>query len=430
MGFRYCIFECAEKFGDVLKGHDRIAFNCDPRQFACASLVGKCLIGMVDGVACTVEITAPWSFTCVSRNFDPVMYSYAEVDCDAPFRTESSLTDLGPHLNYSNDPHVEAGVVFGGQDRASGHPMNTYAAVWSDAGTRWELLPDLSADSVWSFPHGGNSDATILVGFSTPGADRLISHAVQWIYSGGWTISALPLPAGAVWAVATATSEDGALVAGEAGFGMPYRQVAVLWSRDGAGVWTVENLDTAGGVRAYAVGLDASGDTVFGNSLLSGNAHWHATRWARNASGGWDTTSLPTLPLPSGTGPEEVDTEIVMARGGICVGCSQDAMEAGWPKKAVMWDAAGAVMDLGVGPNTEATDFRGDQIVGRDFDSERAFAWSPANGKIDIHPTGWDFSEAWGIDADGRIVGIGKLAGALHQFLLVPGAALSMRQET
>ncbi len=430
MSLRYCIFECAEKFGNVLKGGGRIAFQCAPLQTGCGDLIGKCLRGTVCGVVCTVEVTGPWSFTCVWHNRDPVMSSPMEVDCNERLRTYGNLTDLGPHLNYGSDPHVEAGVVFGGQDRISGHPKNTYAAVWSDAGTGWELLPDLSADSVWSFPHGGNSDATILVGFSTPGADRRISHAVQWVYSGGWTISALPLPAGAVWAVATATSDDGALVVGEASFAMPYRQVAVLWSRDGAGVWTAENLDTAGGVRAYAVGLDTSGDTVFGNSLLPGNTVSHATRWTRNTEGGWDTTSLPTLPLPTDTNPEEVDTEIVMARGGECVGLSRDAMETGWPKKAVMWDAAGAIMDLGVGPNTEATDFRGDQIVGRDFDSKRAFVWSPATGKVDIHPAGWDFSEAWGIDADGRIVGIGKLGGIYHQFLLVPGSTLSMRQET
>ena len=420
MGLRYCIFECAEKFGDVLKGHNRIAFKCDPRQTRCANLVGTCLRGIVDGVVCTVEITGPWSFNCTTRNLDPVMNFPEEVNCDVAMQSTGTLIDLGPHLNYSNDPHVEAGIVFGGQDRDSGHPKNTYAAVWRDAGTGWQLLPELSADSVWSFPHGGSSDATILVGFSTPGADRLISHAVQWEYSGSWVISALPLPVGAVWAVARATSDDGALVVGEAGFSTLPRNVAVLWSRDGAGVWTVENLGTAGGARAYGVGLGTTGDTVFGNSLLPGNAVSHATRWTGNGDGGWDTASLAVLPVPDGTDPEDVFTEIVMARSGECVGNSQDAMEAGSPGKAVRWDAAGVIADLGAGPETEATDFSGDQVVGRDFDSGRAFAWSAATGKVDIHPAGWDFSEAWGIDAGGSIVGIGKLDGSFRQFLLVP----------
>lgn len=318
---------------------------------------------------------------------------------DAPRRGVAaagySFATLGPYLKYSEDPRIRGGTVYAARDRASSDRFGVTAAIWDNG---WTTLPDPAPGQRRSLAHNGRGD--VVTGYVWGGGATDIPRACIWERSGGsWACTPLPTPAGAGESFANDVTGDGALVTGqcEAASGV---SLPVVWRRTAAG-WAMETLPDDG-LRGEAADIAADGSVIVGSTVTPGG--WRAVRWTPDGTG-WQRTLLPTA---AGAATHSY----VTAHGdAITVGASATITGG---LDAAMWDAGGAFTALGVSSDAEAFDHRNGRVVGADSDfsdgQPRAFLWTAAEGPTHIHPPGWTWSIASGIDGDGRIVGVRGMA--------------------
>lgn len=232
---------------------------------------------------------------------------------------------------------------------------------------------------------------------------ELVSHGVLWEPNGSTTAlgNLEPHDINASGVVVGAMPVSGALGTSH----------ATRWS---SGVTT--DLGTLGGISSMAFAVSDAG-WVVGQSLLANNA---TTRAFLVANGG-----MIDLGTNGGTGSRAMDIQ------GLTVVGIADA--AGNVPHATRWTltASGTVaskLDLGMLPgavNSAAFGVNASgTIVGNSGDA--AFRWSAGvmkNLNTEIAAgSGWHLTRATGIDAAGRIVGVGKHFGLQRAFILTPRA--------
>ena len=234
------------------------------------------------------------------------------------------------------------------------------------------------------------------------------------------------------WSTATKVSETNIV-----GYASDNNQnvTALRWSNNN----TIEILSVTGELNSAAMAI--SGHTSVGiawpkdepsplhlfpdRPLTSGAI---AIRWNEEEQG----VALPTL---GGiySAAYDIDNSTI-------VGCSMrsDALIA------VMWNPAGLIQEIGsLGGNfAVAMSISGDVVVGGsnlgydqdDFIADNimhAFSWTYSQGIIDIHPEGWTWSIATGVDRLGNIVGYGKAEdGYTHGFAYIKAPDLMVESYT
>jgi len=166
----------------------------------------------------------------------------------------------------------------------------------------------------------------------------------------------------------------------------------------------------SGGLFSSAYGINASGVAV-GQSAISGDIFGHAVRW----SGG-----ITDLGYLDPNGPRRA---YAINGAGLIVGFS-------WApdnfQHAFLWQSGSGMSDLGVsGQWSEAhaiNDASPAVIVGTNAGA--ATLWYTDGTMVDLNTvhdgTGWNLTEAWDINDDGRIVGGGVHNGQARAFLLTP----------
>ena len=333
--------------------------------------------------------------------------------------------DLGPYLHYSYDPDIVAGIVIAGADRPGG-TLTTYASLWTNpsaGGAGWVNLPEGMLVFATACAVGADSTVSNVVGFVSFDVSGNAPIPTIWERdnSGDFAFRQLPSPVNSLGAFANGIAANGQFIAGETEVpGSVILNHALRWHMDPQQGWTHEDLGTAGGNRAHAIGVSNAGDKVFGNSLLAGNTAEQAIQWSL-AGTIWTATPLALPTLAPGIDPLKVHTTINSFVEGVgCAGRVRLAEGASGPTLAAIWDTAGNLVLVPVSSDCEAADWNGSVVVGTDKTTNRAFAWTAAGGAIDLHPAGWDSSSAWAIDNGGKIAGIGELGGAYHVLLWEP----------
>lgn len=232
---------------------------------------------------------------------------------------------------------------------------------------------------------------------------ELVSHGVMWASNGSATTLGTmePRDVNVSGVVIGSTPVNG-------GLGTSH---ATRWA---SGVAT--DLGTLGGLSSMGFGVNENG-WVVGESLLADNKSTHAFAVT--------TGAMFDLGTNGGSGSRAMDIN-----GLTIVGIANTAANV---PHATRWtlNAAGTLAsttDLGVLPGAVnsaafAVNAAG-AIVGNSGDA--AFRWS-GGSMIDLNgaiaPTsGWHLTKATGIDASGRIVGVGKHFGLQRAFVLVPRA--------
>ena len=190
--------------------------------------------------------------------------------------------------------------------------------------------------------------------------------------------------------------------------------VHALWWDGGAPV----DLGTLpGGDASHARGINDAGQ-IIGDSEITSGGNSHAVIWE-----GGGITDLGTLPT------DEYSNGVAINAAGHATGRS-GGRPAG-NQFAFFWDGT-SMSELPMLPGgtfLEASAINAsDQIVGRGdrYDDQTAFLWEHATGQtIDLNAllpsgSGWQLSQATGIDDAGQIVGYGYRGGHLRGFLMTP----------
>lgn len=303
-----------------------------------------------------------------------------------------TLQNLGAYTGYSYDPRIRDGVVYAGQDRATGGRFDIHAAIWDGS---WTILPDPDTSIRGAVARDGIADLTI--GHIDIPAAEAFSRAMTWEFiSGAWVATALPLPTGALGSIATSVNDAGTIIGGEMNLGN-LNDAGALWIKQG-GVWTVEVLPQPD-IRGTVVGLNAAGDRALGTVLDRPN--FQPAQWT-DPGGGW---SHATLAFPTGADPVDVYGGVEGSYGDWAAGW---VMVGGGPSRAARWHPGGMFEDIGVGDHSSATGIAPNEVVGIDASTgnNRGFHWSPVGGLTDVHIAGQDWSYPGGVDTTGRIVGV------------------------
>ena len=261
--------------------------------------------------------------------------------------------------------------------------LDIHPAVWDASGLRTDL--PLPPGTTYSSASDINNAGTV-VGYASP-------NPVRWNTDG--TVTVLPLLPGGTGGQAVAINDTGTIV----GFSRVADGThAVRWAPDG----TITDLGTLGG--GYSTSVDVNERGAVAGQAQGPDGTYHAVRWTPNgrlvelsaadsgaaaindrgvvvgAAGGvpvrWTGTTATTLPLLDG---DFQGYAVDVNRTGVVVGLSGDPFFGG---RGVVWDATGAVTELGPVPGGQATSVndindRG-QIVGN---------MRMANG--DIHAVRW-----------------------------------------
>jgi probable HAF family extracellular repeat protein len=240
--------------------------------------------------------------------------------------------------------------------------------------------------------------------------NALLSACVMsLIATAGWSQSLtwLGVLPGDRYSSAYAVSADGVVVGGSyytSGYGSAFR-----WTAAGG----MQDLGTLGGDWSEALGVSADGSVVVGWAENAAG-YDRAFRWT--AAGGMQ--DLDTLP-----GYDRSYASDVSADGSVVVGRAVYVVYDGYdyfpPARAFRWTAAGGMQDLGTLPGYDRSyaygvSADGSVVVGRAvyvvydeynyFYSARAFRWTASGGMQDLGTLGGDYSEAWGVSADGSVV--------------------------
>jgi uncharacterized membrane protein len=330
--------------------------------------------------------------------------------------------DLGTYHHYSYDPDIVAGTVIAGMDRPGG-PFTTFASIWTNpsaGGAGWVNLPEGMLTFATACAFGADTAVSNIVGFVSSDASGANPVPTVWEKdsSGNFAFRRLPSPMTAIGANANGIAATGQFIAGEVELpGSAITNHALRWHLDSRVGWIYQDLGTAGGNRAYAIGVSNAGDKVLGNSLLAGNTTEQAVEWSLTG-GTWTATPLALPPVGAGVDPLKVHSTINSFVAGVgCAGWVRLVEGGSGPIRAAIWDVSGNITLLPVSNDCEAADWNGSTVVGKDNTTNHAFAWTATAGTVDIHPAGWDWSQAWAIDEAGTIVGIGALSGETHVLL-------------
>jgi probable HAF family extracellular repeat protein len=186
---------------------------------------------------------------------------------------------------------------------------------------------------------------------------------------------------------------------------------AFLWS---AGV--MEDLGTLGGRSSWAYGIN-DGAEIVGYSTTSADRVVHAFRWSRGVM-----QDLGTLGGSSS----------------IALGINHAGQVVGWAETtgnraihAFLW-SNGAMQDLGtLGGRSSFAQCINDagEVVGSSttagVQTPHAFLYTDRTGMVDLNAqidsrAGWELLQAYGINAAGQIVGMGRHRGRTRAFRLTP----------
>ena len=169
-------------------------------------------------------------------------------------------------------------------------------------------------------------------------------------------------------------------------------------------------ISTLGGGASWAKDISDQGQVV--GSSTTGDDHEHAFSW---------TPAGGIIDLGALGGSYSFATAV--NESGVVVG----AVEAAGVAHAFLWTASDGMVDLGtlVGWGSSAAVAVNDsgQVVGWSDASEgrHAFSWTANGGMVDLGTLGGRYSEAWGLNARGQVVGYSTTAtGASHAVLWSP----------
>jgi probable HAF family extracellular repeat protein len=207
---------------------------------------------------------------------------------------------------------------------------------------------------------------------------------------------------------ASGVSNDGSVIVGFAQFASCNCRHAAKW--DAAG--NITDLGTLGATPSYpngwsrAEGVSDDGNVIVGRSFYynAGMQKTHAVKW--DSSG--NITNLHTL--ANIATDHETSAYAASADGSTIVGTWKppSAVSIFW--RAVKWDAAGNMTDLGtLGGDARAygVSADGNVIVGTSSNSsnyQRAFKWTATSGMIDLGTLGGSTSGAFDASANGSII--------------------------
>ena len=309
-----------------------------------------------------------------------------------------SIIGLGDEWSAATSVNADGSIVAG--------YGNSQAFRWV-RGSGKQNLGFLPATTT-SFARGISGDGSMVVGGSYNSTE---GRAFRWSATGG--MESLGIFSGDTYSDASRISSDGAFVVGASG------NSAFRWSAASG----LQNLGLlSGAASSYAHGVNADGTVVVGDS---GD---QAFRWQ---------VSQGMQSLHGSLGRNVSAAYAVSADGSVVVGEAADS----WTSRGetFRWTPSGGAQMLGkLGGDTfsfpNAISADGETIVGQSLlvinslqNQSRAFVWKASFGMVElgaflgnegVDTSGWNFTEAFDISADGRtIVGRGNFNGTSQAFV-------------
>ena len=268
-------------------------------------------------------------------------------------------------------------------------------------------------------------------GFAFSGGSGLAATGCHGNIPGGVTL--LNPLSGDLTCRSTGISNSGAYICGSSVNGNSLATAgrrAVRWTYGGVAT----NLGILSGWTGVNPGSQANGISPDGSTVV-GYSDWNTTAQTRRAFK-WQAPAGSMVNLgtiPGGTTSEAM----AVSADTIAVTGDADTASSGGQPHAFRWTPSGGMQDLGVVAGDVnswgyAINGNGSCVVGASFQPSpvtyfRACLWTAATGMVDLkayaiahgaNVTGWSFTEAWGVSADGTAVsGWGFLNGHQRAFL-------------
>ncbi|MGW1177731.1 hypothetical protein ACWD4P_28915 [Kitasatospora sp. NPDC002543] len=297
--------------------------------------------------------------------------SLAEISIEAP-PTEPGTYSRELQVANGNGDSVSEVIV---GDYAGGGPLRISLMLWK---TDWSM------SGLDPLPGGGHAKATAinnnLTVVGTSRSQTGEQHGLRWA-SGSTPVELLPLP-GDSEAAPAAVSEDGTAVGSSSDASSEH---AVAWPPSGT---PVALPPLPGDTGSAAVAVNGAGTAVGHSYPAGGAASPRAVAWSPDGT-------VTALSLPAG-----------LTRGG-ATRITDSGIVIGWadassgPRHGLVWDAFGAVADLGAYTEATAVNTSG-TVVGRQ--NGQAARWDADGTPRPLQPTALA-SFATAINDQGTVVG-------------------------